>query len=126
MQQNQTAQDVVDTLAPPPNFNPSWCTMEPEYVKISTEDAKRLMGEFEEYTILDVRTQQEYDQGHIENAVLLPYDQINAGIETLIPDKKQVVFVYCRTGRRSEIAAKAMVELGYNHVFDFGGIVDWK
>lgn len=122
----QQSEQIKETVATPSNFNPSWCAMEPAYVKITAEDAKRMMGEFEEYILLDVRTQQEYDDKHIDNATLLPYDQIAAKAETVIPDKKAVVFVYCRSGRRSEIAARKLVEMGYNHVYDFGAISDWK
>lgn len=79
----------------------------------------------EEVTILDVRTAQEYQQGHIPNAILLPYDQINQQAETILLDKEAMILVYCRSGRRSSIAAQALAELGYQHIYDFGGIQSW-
>ena len=75
--------------------------------------------------ILDVRTQAEFESERIENAVLVPYDQIAELAPTLIPDKNQVVLVYCRAGRRSRIAADALADLGFTAVYDFGGLQDW-
>jgi len=79
--------------------------------------------------ILDVRTQNEFDRGHIPNAVWLPYNSIVGGNEDkvieMIGNKGQIVLVYCQSGRRSEVAARALVDMGYTNVFDFGGIVDW-
>ncbi len=75
--------------------------------------------------ILDVRTQAEYEQGHIQDAMLLPVDSIIAGdLESLL-DKNQIILVYCRSGNRSSTASKALVEAGYTKVYDFGGISDW-
>ncbi|MCH4887407.1 rhodanese-like domain-containing protein [Acidaminobacter sp. JC074] len=94
-----------------------------EYETITAEAAKELMVEGN--IILDVRTQMEYDEGHIENATLLPLDQINAGEVDILEDKNQVILVYCRSGNRSAQASKALVELGYTNVKDFGGIINW-
>ena len=108
--------------------NPSWCDISPEYTKITVEEAKIMMAEANEFydtVILDVRTQQEYDEGHIKGAVLLPDTEIKEKIESIIADKKTIVLVYCRSGRRSANAAKEMVEMDYNHVYDFGGVIDW-
>lgn len=116
MQENQNA---------PAHFNPSFCSMEPVYVRITAENAKSLMAQYSEYTILDVRTQEEYDEGHIENAILLPYDEVSDKVEELLTDKKAAVFLYCRSGRRSEIAARDMVAIGYNRVYDIGAYSDW-
>ena len=75
--------------------------------------------------ILDVRTQAEFELGHIENAVLLPYNQIAELAPTLISDKNQTILVYCQAGRRSRIAAEALADLGFTAVYDFGGLQDW-
>lgn len=119
------SESISATDASDERTNPSWCAMDPQYLKITAEDAHRLMGEFETYTILDVRTASEYAEKRIDGAVLIPDTEIEARAETELPDKREVIFVYCRSGRRSEDAAKKLVEMGYNHVYDFGGINDW-
>ena len=93
-------------------------------VIISPQQAQDMMSQ-EGIIILDVRTQDEFDSGHIEHAILLPYNQIAALAASVIPDKTQTVLVYCRAGRRSNIAAWALADLGYTAVYDFGGIQDW-
>ncbi|WP_312832155.1 rhodanese-like domain-containing protein [Sedimentibacter saalensis] len=95
-----------------------------QYVKISPKDAKEIMDN-EESIVLDVRTKDEYDQGHIEGAVLLPLDEISSKAEEVLKDKKVKILVYCRSGNRSATAAKALINMGYENVFDFGGIIDW-
>jgi len=95
------------------------------YVNITAEEAKALMDSGEDYIILDVRTREEYDQGHIPGAVLIPDTEIEARAEELLPDKDQLILVYCRSGRRSKIAAEALIELGYTNIKEFGGIIDW-
>ena len=80
----------------------------------------------ETFVLLDVRTQEEFDAGHIPTAILLPYDEINLKAATVLPDKEKEIVVYCRSGRRSAIAKKALVELGYKDVKDFGGISRWQ
>lgn len=78
------------------------------------------------YTVLDVREQDEFDAGHIEGAKLLPYGSITAdSAAAVLPAKDETVLVYCRSGRRSAIAAQALADLGYTAVYDFGGILDW-
>lgn len=93
------------------------------YTKISAEDAKEMMVEGN--IILDVRTEMEYNEEHIENALLLPVDQIQEGELDLLPDKDQIILVYCRSGNRSRMASEALIEAGYTKVYDFGGIIDW-
>lgn len=95
------------------------------YVSISAEAAKSLMDSESDYTVLDVRTPEEYAEGHIEGAVLIPYDEIENRAEDELPDKEKLILVYCRSGRRSKIAAQALAELGYINVKEFGGIIDW-
>jgi rhodanese-related sulfurtransferase len=75
--------------------------------------------------ILDVRTPEEYEEGHIEGAILIPDNEITAKAEELLSDKNATILVYCRSGRRSALAAQALSELGYNKIYDFGGIIDW-
>lgn len=98
---------------------------EAEYVNITAEEAKHIMDDTEGYLILDVRTQEEYDEGHIPGAVVLPHTEVEARAEAELPDKGQVILVYCRSGRRSKLAAQALAELGYTNVKEFGGILDW-
>ena len=95
------------------------------YMNITAEEAKEIMDSREGYVILDVRTQEEYDQGHIPGAVLIPNTEIEAQAEALLTDKNQLILVYCRSGRRSKQAAEILVELGYTNIYEFGGILDW-
>ena len=95
------------------------------YMNITAEEAKQIMDSEEGYIILDVRTQEEYDQGHIPGAILIPNTEIEARAEEVLTDKNQLIFVYCRSGRRSKLAAEALVELGYTNIKEFGGIIDW-
>ena len=95
------------------------------YVNITAEEAKKIMDTEDGYIILDVRTQGEYDQGHIPGAVLIPDTEIEAKAEEVLTDKDQLLLVYCRSGRRSKLAAEALVELGYTNIKEFGGIIDW-
>ena len=97
------------------------------YQKITPQQAKARMAE-PGVIVLDVRMQQEYDAGHIANAVLLPLPLIEAGdaaVGKALLDKEAEILVYCRSGRRSAIAANALINMGYTNVFDFGGINDW-
>ena len=77
------------------------------------------------YIIIDARTQEEFDEGHIEGAVLIPEYEIMQRAEKELPQKDQLILVYCRSGRRSKIASQALVDLGYTNVKEFGGIIDW-
>ena len=95
------------------------------YVNITAEEAKQIMDSEEGYIILDVRTQEEYDQGHIPGAILISHEEIAEKAEDVLTDKNQLILVYCRSGRRSKIAAEALVELGYTNIKEFGGIIDW-
>lgn len=95
------------------------------YKKISAADAKAIIDGDGTFIILDVRTQEEYDEGHIDGAVLLPYDQIPQEAASILPDKAATILVYCRSGNRSATASNALIDLGYTDVQDFGGIIDW-
>ena len=95
------------------------------YVNITAEEAKKIMDSQEGYIILDVRTQEEYDEGHIPGAIVISHEEIAEKAEGVLTDKNQLILVYCRSGRRSKIAAEALVELGYTNIKEFGGIIDW-
>ena len=95
------------------------------YEQITAENAKKIMDSGEEHIILDTREQDEFDEGHIPGAILIPYTEIENKAIELIPDKDKLILVYCRSGRRSKIAAEALSKLGYTNVKEFGGIIDW-
>ena len=100
-------------------------TGENSYQQITQETAKQMMDE-QDVIILDVREQDEYDSGHIIDAVLLPVGTIDEDrAAAVIPEKDSIVLVYCRSGNRSKTASAALVELGYTQVYEFGGINDW-
>lgn len=93
------------------------------YQQITPEEAKTIMDEQTGYTLLDVRTQSEFDEGHIEGAILIPDTEIASRAETELTDKGATILVYCRSGRRSKLAAQALADLGYTNVHEFGGII---
>ena len=95
------------------------------YEQITAEEAKKIMDSGEEHIILDVREQGEFEEGHIPGAILIPYTAIENKAEEMLPDKDKLILVYCRSGRRSKIAAEALSKLGYTNVKEFGGIIDW-
>ena len=95
------------------------------FEQITAEEAKKIMDSGEEHIILDTREQDEFDEGHIPNAILIPYTQIENKAIELLPDKDKLILVYCRSGRRSKIAAESLSKLGYTNVKEFGGIIDW-
>ena len=98
---------------------------EASYLQISAEEAKALMESESDYVIIDARTDEEFSNGHIEGAILIPEYEVASRAEGIIPDKDTLILVYCRSGRRSKIAAEALVALGYTNVKEFGGIIDW-
>lgn len=95
------------------------------YHQISVTEAIKMMEENEDYIILDVRTDEEYYDGHIEGAILCPNSFIGEDPIPELPDKNQLIFVYCRSGRRSKDASRKLALLGYTNVYEFGGIIDW-
>ena len=95
------------------------------YQQITAEEAKRIMDSVEDYIILDTREQDEYDTEHIPDAILIPYTEIDDKAAQMLPDKNMQILVYCRSGRRSKIAAEGLSRLGYTNVKEFGGIIDW-
>ena len=95
------------------------------YQQITQEKAKEMMDS-QEVIILDVREEDEYENGHIPNAVLLPVDTIDENTAAeVIPEKDSTVLVYCRSGNRSKTASSTLVKLGYTNIYEFGGINTW-
>lgn len=96
------------------------------WTTLTAQEAKRQLDEDPGITLLDVRTQAEYDGGHIPSAVCLPVESLgNCNLAALLPKKGSKIFVYCRSGRRSAQAARILTDRGYTAVTDFGGILDW-
>ena len=100
-------------------------TQEAVYMNITAQEAKEIMDREEGYVILDTRAQEEYDEGHIPGAILIPHDEILQKAESLLTDKDQLILVYCRSGRRRKLAAEDLQKLGYTNIKEFGGIIDW-
>lgn len=94
------------------------------YHKISAEEAHDMMQK-DPVIIVDVRQPSEYAKGHVPGAILLPDDKIESKAKEALPDKEKTILVYCRSGRRSKAAAEHLIRMGYTHVYDFGGILDW-
>lgn len=94
------------------------------YQEITAEKAYEMMQQ-EEVIILDVRSKSEYEEGHIPEAINLEYNNIHNKIDELIQDKETIILVYCRSGRRADIASEELINLGYTNVYDFGGLNDW-
>ena len=95
------------------------------YEQITPEQAKTIMDTEKDYVIIDARTEEEFAEGHIENAILIPEYEIKDRAQKEVSDKEQLILVYCRSGRRSKIASEELVKLGYTNVKEFGGIIDW-
>ena len=97
----------------------------PAYVSISQDEAKLMMKDDDGHVIVDVRRADEYAQGHIPGAILIPNEEIGTKQPNELPDKNQIILVYCRTGRRSKEASQKLADMGYVNVYEFGGIEDW-
>ena len=95
------------------------------YRQISQEEAQRILDEEADFILLDVRTEEEYDEGHIPGAINIDNEDIGTGELPELPDKDQMILVYCRSGRRSKEAAEKLAALGYTQVLEFGGIMTW-
>lgn len=96
------------------------------YRQISMDEAVEMMKKESGYIILDVRRPDEYAEGHIPGAINVPNEEIGTAEIPELPDKAQLILVYCRSGRRSKEASEKLVKLGYTNVVEFGGILDWK
>lgn len=92
---------------------------------ITAEEAKEMLDGDKTIVLIDVRTLEEYTSGHIEGSILIPHDKIESEIEKVVPNKKTSIIVYCRTGNRTKTATRVLEELGYNSIYDMGGIVEW-
>ena len=108
-EKEDTAEDMTDKAA---------------YHKISAEEAYEMMVS-QEVVIVDVRTPEEYDGGHIPNAILVPNESIGDDMPEALPDKEATLLIYCRSGRRSKEASEKLLKLGYKSIYEFGGIIDW-
>lgn len=93
---------------------------------VSMNDIVKIMEENKDYVIVDVRTPDEYKEGHIPNAINIPNETINETVYNKLKDKNQLILIYCRSGSRSRQAAYKMQKLGYTNLVDFGGIINWK
>jgi rhodanese-related sulfurtransferase len=96
------------------------------YKQITMSEAKEMMASESDYIILDVRRPDEFAAGHIPNAINIPNESIGTDEISELPDKDQLILVYCRSGNRSKQASQKLVKLGYSNVVEFGGINDWK
>lgn len=95
------------------------------YSNIEPAEAKIRLESETNIVLLDVRTQEEYAEGHIENSLLIPVDVLEEEAEVKLSDKEAPIFVYCRSGNRSVTASKILIDLGYKNVYNLGGIKDW-
>ena len=95
------------------------------YKQITQEEAKEMMAKDDGHIIVDVRRQDEYDEGHIPGAVLIPNESITDKRPEELPDLNQIILVYCRSGRRSKEASQKLADIGYTNVYEFGGINTW-
>lgn len=96
-----------------------------EYTHIPQELAKEMMRADDSLVVVDVRTQDEYAEGHIPGAICVPNESIVDAQPAELPDLEQTILVYCRSGRRSKEAAQKLADMGYTNVYEFGGIIDW-
>ena len=96
------------------------------YRQITMDEAVTMMAQETGYIILDVRRPDEFAEGHIPNAINVPNESIGTVEIPELPDKNQLIMVYCRSGRRSKEASEKLVKLGYTNIVEFGGILDWK
>lgn len=95
------------------------------YTNITQDEAKHMMEQDDGHVIVDVRRQDEYDEGHIPGAILIPNETIENDPPVELPDYEQIILIYCRSGRRSKEASQKLADMGYKNVYEFGGIIDW-
>ena len=96
------------------------------YRQISMDEAVKMMRDEKDYIILDVRRPDEFAEGHIPGAINVPNEEIGATEIAELPNKSQLILVYCRSGRRSKEASEKLVKLGYTNIVEFGGIQDYE
>ena len=102
------------------------CSNGGDYNHISQSEAKEMMDNTKDYVIVDVRTKEEYKEGHIKNAINIPNETISDDVSDVLKDKSQVILVYCRSGNRSKQASSKLAKLGYTNIYEFGGINTWE
>lgn len=95
------------------------------FYQITQKEAAEMMGKDDDHVIVDVRRQDEYEEGHIPGAICIPNESIGNTKPEQLPDTEQIILVYCRSGRRSKEAAQKLFDMGYTNVYEFGGIIDW-
>lgn len=95
------------------------------FEKIDSEAALKLMSEVSDYRLIDVRTKEEFDEGHIKGAELMPLDKLESLAKDELTDLNQTIILYCRSGNRSGQASELLKKLGYTKIYDLGGIIDW-
>ena len=101
------------------------CAPKYSYTQISMEEAIAMMEESTDYILLDVRTPEEFAELHIPGAINVPNETISTEEISQLPNKEQLILVYCRSGNRSKEASEKLANLGYSNVYEFGGIIDW-
>jgi len=97
----------------------------PTVMNITAEQGKSMMDEDQAIILVDVRTQEEYVEEHIPGALLVPVDELADLASEIIPDKEATYIIYCRSGNRSATAAQQLIDMGYQIIYDMGGIIDW-
>ena len=101
------------------------CSSKANYHQIDGQSALDMMNNEIDYIIIDVRTESEYQQGHIKNAINIPNESIDESVSEILTDKDQLLLVYCRSGNRSKQASEKLAKLGYSNIYEFGGISDF-
>ena len=101
------------------------CSSKANYHQIDGQSALDMMNNETDYIIIDVRTESEYQQGHIKNAINIPNESIDESVSDILTDKDQLLLVYCRSGNRSKQASEKLAKLGYSNIYEFGGIFDF-
>ena len=101
------------------------CSSKANYHQIDGQSALDMMNNETDYIIIDVRTESEYQQGHIKNAINIPNESIDESVSEILTDKDQLLLVYCRSGHRSKQASEKLAKLGYSNIYEFGGISDF-
>ena len=104
---------------------PKLATKANTYRQIAMQEAIEMMEKEENFIILDVRTHEEFAAGHIPGAIVIPNETIGTEEIPQLPDKDQLIMVYCRSGNRSKQASDKLVKQGYTNIVEFGGIIDW-
>ena len=102
------------------------CGSKTDYQTMEINDAAEMIAADDGHVLVDVRTQAEFEEKHIPGAILLPLEDIKDGRLERLPDKDQIILLYCRTGRRAEDAAEYLAKKGYTNIYEIGGIIDWK